>query len=86
MICAIVFGTAAVVGLGDDIVGIGIGAWALCILLFIIEARRASGTYDLGAAELASLGFIVATFLPIAWLDHVVRIASVTSVGLCEFQ
>lgn len=86
MICAIAFGTATLVGLGDDVVGAGIGAWAIGLVLFIIEAQRTKTGYDLGAAELASLVLIAATFAPDAWLDTLVRLGAVLSVGLCELQ
>jgi hypothetical protein len=86
MICATAFATATIAGLGNDIVGVGLGAWALGLLLFIVEAARAqtSKGHDLGAAEVASLVFIAATFAPDDWLDTVVRVAAVGSVALCE--
>lgn len=86
MICALAFATATLVGLGNDVVGVGIGAWALGLILFIIEAARTNGPkgQDLGAAEVASLVFIAATFSPDSWIDSVVRVAAVGSVALCE--
>lgn len=86
MICAVAFGTATLVGLGDNIVGAGIGAWAIGLVLFIIEARRTKTGYNLDAAELASLILIAATFAPDAWLDTIVRLGATCSVAICELQ
>jgi len=86
MICAVAFGTAVLTGLGEDVVGVGLGAWALGLILFIFEAARTRTNkgHNLGAAEVASLVFIAATFAPSEWLDTVVRIAATGSVALCE--
>lgn len=87
MICGVVFATSVLTGLESGIVGIGLGAWALGLLLFIIEARRSATKRpisDLDAAEAASIVFIAATFAPDSWLDTVVRMASVFAVAVCE--
>jgi len=90
MICAVAFGTSVLVGFKDDLAGIGIGAWAIGLLIFIINAARLAKDRekaDISSAEVASLVFIAATFVPAgAWLDAVVRLAAIGSLSICELK
>jgi len=85
MICPIAFGASVLVGSQDGIAGIGLGVWALGLVLFIVEAARANRKDpNVASADIASLFFIAATFFHQSALDTVIRLASVSIVAFCE--
>ena len=85
MICPIAFGSSVLVGMEDDLVGIGLGIWVLGLLLFVYEAARTDPKDpNVASADIASLFFIAATFFGTTALDVIIRLATVSVVGLCE--
>lgn len=88
-VCALAFGAAVFTGLGEGLAGFGVGAWATGLFVFLISAARADAKHapDVSGAEIASLIFIAATFVPVgAWLDTAVRLAAIGSLGICELK
>lgn len=87
MICSVAFGTSVLAGLESDVVGIGLGAWVLGVIIFILLPP---GTYDretsVANVDIVSVGFILATFIDYDALGTLIRLISCFIVAVCELS
>jgi hypothetical protein len=93
-ICSVAFGAAVAAGLADDsLSGFGVGLWLATVLLFVLDPfhkwlvpRESVQTrMRYSVVEIATIAFIVASFLPDTLVDGALRTGAVVAVGICNY-